>query len=150
MARAPVFSQNKGNWIKFTKPLFRRTFIHCAMVFSFILYYVVSFCLQNAYRKVKNLQICVNKLIRKVSLNLLCHPKFIMSHKVSCLCNQHNYLCLLWFSCQICTPKQIDLICVLSNQERAAFGHACLVSWNHFICERRYVCVCVCVRPWGY
>ena len=38
MARAPVFSHNKGNRIGFTKLLFRRKFIHCAMMLPFILY----------------------------------------------------------------------------------------------------------------
>ena len=38
MARAQVFSHNKGNRIGFMKPLFRRTFIHCAMVLPFILH----------------------------------------------------------------------------------------------------------------
>ena len=38
MARAPVFLHKKGNRVGFTKPLFRRTFIHSTMVFplSFI------------------------------------------------------------------------------------------------------------------
>ena len=38
MARAPVFSHNNSNRVGFTKLLFRRTFIHCAMVLPFILY----------------------------------------------------------------------------------------------------------------
>ena len=38
MARAPVFSHNNGNRVGFTKPLFQRMFIHCAMVLPFILY----------------------------------------------------------------------------------------------------------------
>ena len=38
MARAPVFSQNKGNRVGFTKLLFQRKFVHCAMMFPFILY----------------------------------------------------------------------------------------------------------------
>ena len=37
-AMAPVFLQNKGNCVGFTKPLFRRMFIHCAMALPFILY----------------------------------------------------------------------------------------------------------------
>ena len=45
MARAPVFSHNKGNRIGFMKPLFRRTFIHCAMVLPFILYLSSSYSL---------------------------------------------------------------------------------------------------------
>ena len=54
----------------------------------------------------------VDKVVEKVSINLLCHAKFIMSHKVSHLCNQHNYQCA---SCcyQSCTPKQIDLTSVI-------------------------------------
>ena len=32
------FLHNKGNRVGFTKLLFRRTFIHCAMVLPFILY----------------------------------------------------------------------------------------------------------------
>ena len=37
MARATVFSQNKGNLVGFTKLLFRRMFTHYTMVLSFIL-----------------------------------------------------------------------------------------------------------------
>ena len=66
MARAPVFSHNKGNHVGFTKLLFRRKFIHCAMMHF-------SFHLHIAYRKVRNLRIGVNKLVGKVSINLLCH-----------------------------------------------------------------------------
>ena len=91
MARAPVFSQNKGNRIGFMQFLFQKTFIHSTMVLPFMLYKLVSFCLQITYRKVRNLQIGVNKLVGKVSINLLHHTKFIMSCKVSLLCNQHNY-----------------------------------------------------------
>ena len=45
------------------------------MVFPFILYYLDRFCLQITYRKVRNLQIGVDKLVGKVSINLLCHIK---------------------------------------------------------------------------
>ena len=37
-AMALEFLHNKGNRVGFTKLLFRRTFIHCAMVLPFILY----------------------------------------------------------------------------------------------------------------
>ena len=90
MARAPVFSHNKGNGTRFTKLLFRRFPLHHGASFYPLL---VSFCLQITYRKVRNLRIGVNKLVGKVLINLLCHAKFITSRKVSCLCNQHNYPC---------------------------------------------------------
>ena len=69
MARTPVFSHNKGNHVGFIKLLFLRKFIHCAILLPFIIY------LQTAYRKVRNLQIGVNKLVGKVSINLLNHTK---------------------------------------------------------------------------
>ena len=65
------------------------------------LFLLLGFCLQIAYKNVKNLQIGVNKLVGKVPINLLLHAKLITSHKVSCLCYQHNYR---WFRCQSCTP----------------------------------------------
>ena len=37
-ATALEFLHDKGNHIRFTKLLFRRTFIHCIMVLPFILY----------------------------------------------------------------------------------------------------------------
>ena len=37
---APEFSHNRGNYIRFTKPLFRLRFIHCTMAFLFILHYL--------------------------------------------------------------------------------------------------------------
>ena len=52
---------------------------------------LVSFCLQIAYEKVRNLRIGVDKLIGKVSINLLHLTKFIMSRKVSCFYNHHDY-----------------------------------------------------------
>ena len=52
---------------------------------------LVSFRLHIAYRKVTNSRIGENKIVGKVSINLLRHTKFNTSHKVSCLCNQHNY-----------------------------------------------------------
>ena len=69
MARAPVFSHNKGNRIAFMKPLFRTG----ASFYPLL----VSFCLQIAYRKVRNSRIGVNKLVGKVSIYLSCHAKFI-------------------------------------------------------------------------
>ena len=36
MARALVFSHNKGNRVEFTKLLFQKVFTHCAMVLPFI------------------------------------------------------------------------------------------------------------------
>ena len=53
--------------------------------------HLVSFHFQIFYRKVRNLQIGVNKLVGKVSINLLCHAKIITSSKVSRLRNQHSY-----------------------------------------------------------
>ena len=37
---APEFLHDKGIHVGFMKPLFRWTFIHCTMVFPFILYYL--------------------------------------------------------------------------------------------------------------
>ena len=37
-ATALEFLHNKGNHVRFTKLLFRKTFIHCTMVLPFILY----------------------------------------------------------------------------------------------------------------
>ena len=45
---------------------------------------LISFRLQITYRKVRNLQIGVNKLVGKVSINLLYQAQFIASCKVSC------------------------------------------------------------------
>ena len=44
---------------------------------------LVSFRLHIAYRKVRNLQIGVNKLVGKVSIDSLCHARLITSCKVS-------------------------------------------------------------------
>ena len=77
---APEILHDKGDHIGFSKLLFWWTFIHCIMAFSFILYYLF----QITYRKVRNLQISVDKLVQKVLINLL-------SGKVSHLHNQHNY-----------------------------------------------------------
>ena len=38
MARAPVFSNNQGNCIGFTKMLFQRKFMNIVMILPFILY----------------------------------------------------------------------------------------------------------------
>ena len=38
MARAPVFSHNKRNCVRFMKLLYQRKFIHSAMMLPFILY----------------------------------------------------------------------------------------------------------------
>ena len=43
---------------------------------------LLTFHLQITYRKVRNLQIGVNKLVGKVSINLLHYAKFIKSHKL--------------------------------------------------------------------
>ena len=40
MARAPVFSHKQGNRVGFMKPSFQKTFIHCAVVLPFILYWL--------------------------------------------------------------------------------------------------------------
>ena len=77
MARALVFSHNKGNHVGFTKLLFRRKFIHCTMVLPYPL--SVSFHLQTTYKKVKNLQISAKKLVGKVLINLLHHTKLVTS-----------------------------------------------------------------------
>ena len=70
---------------------------------------LLSFHLQIAHRKVRNLQIDVDKLVGKVLLHLLHH----------CLFNQHNYQCTCYcfchnqqLSCQSCSGKQIDLTSV--------------------------------------
>ena len=72
---------------------------------------LVSFCLQITYRKMRNLQIHVNKLVGKVSINLLYHAKIIASCKVSNLCDQQNCLCIYYSSAVevVRTPKQTDL-----------------------------------------
>ena len=62
------FLHSKGNYIRFTKLLFQRMFICRVTVLPFILYYVVSFCLQTTLR---NMQIGVDKLVGKVLINLL-------------------------------------------------------------------------------
>ena len=49
-------------------------------------------------------------------INLLHHAKVITSSEVSCLCNQHNYRCAFYLSCQSCMPKEIDLTSVLLLQ----------------------------------
>ena len=109
MARFPVFSHNKGNRIKlFYDPKKVYPQRHDASSFYPLL---VSFHFQIAYRKLRNLRIDINKLIGKVSINLLHHTKFITSCKVIHFCNHYNY-CTCWFSCQSCTPKQIDLTSV--------------------------------------
>ena len=72
--------------------LFQIMFIHCSMVLPF----TYSLCLQIAYKKVRNLQIGVDKLVGKVSVSLLCHTKFISQAKSA--------------ACQRYAIKQIDLI----------------------------------------
>ena len=68
MARAPVFFAKKGNRAGFTKPSCQKRYpLRHAASFYLLL---VSFCLQIAYRKVRNLQIGVNKLVGYVSINL--------------------------------------------------------------------------------
>ena len=70
MAMTQVFLHHKGNCIRFTKLLFQRKIIKCAM-YSLL----VNFQLQITYKKVKNLQIGVDKFVEKVSINLLCPAK---------------------------------------------------------------------------
>ena len=86
----------------------------------FILYYVVSFDLQIAYRKVRNLPIGVNKLVGKVPINLLHHAKFIMSHKVS--------PCVI--SLIINAPSKIDLTSVFVVA--LLFYFCCLIVSAHY------------------
>ena len=59
-ATALEFLHNKGNRIRFTKLLFQKTFIHCAIASFYPS--LVSFCLQIAYRKVRNLQKVLRRL----------------------------------------------------------------------------------------
>ena len=75
---------------------------------------LVSFHLQVNYRKVRNLQIGVNKLVEKVSINFYyvtqSHAKSVSLH------NQHNYLCTCWSLLMLlCTPKQIDLTSIFAT-----------------------------------
>ena len=135
------------------KLLFRRKFIHCT---------VVLFSLQIASRKVRNLWIGVNKLVGKVLINLLHHTKFIMSHKVSHLCNQHNYQCTFWLSCWSCTPKQTDLTSGFVTTAALLRQHAIVVlggyywllciQWLHAVCLHVIVNSCMkwlnFKRPW--
>ena len=47
------------------------------MVFSFTVSLLVSFCLQIAYNKMRNLQIGLDKLVGKVLINLSRHTKSV-------------------------------------------------------------------------
>ena len=76
MARALVFSHNKSNHIGFMKLLKNVYQLNHGAFFYPLL---VTFHLQITYRKVKNLQIGVNKLVGKISINLLRHVKCITS-----------------------------------------------------------------------
>ena len=69
MARAPVFSHNKGNRVRFMKLVRKKVYPlrHGASFYPFLF--------SNHLQKVRNLQIGVNKLVRKVSINLLHHAK---------------------------------------------------------------------------
>ena len=75
MARAPVFSYNKVIYktavLKKVHPQH-----HDASFYPLL----VSFRLQITHRKVRNLQIGVNKLLGKVSISLLRHSKFSQLH----------------------------------------------------------------------
>ena len=76
MAKATVFSQTKVSFMKTVVPkkaVYPQR--HDASFYPLL----VSFRLQIAYRKVRNLRIGVNKLAGKMSINLLRHAKFITS-----------------------------------------------------------------------
>ena len=61
MTRAPVVSHNKGNRIRFTKLVPKNVYPlrHGASFYHLL----VSFLLQITYRKVRNLQISINKFV---------------------------------------------------------------------------------------
>ena len=83
------FLHSKGNHVGFMKLVPKNSYalLHGRSFYLLL----ISFRLQITHRMVRNLQIGVDEVVRKVLINLLHHVKFIMSHKVSHLCNQHNY-----------------------------------------------------------
>ena len=66
---------DKGNHIVFIKLLLK--WMNVYPLYHAVSFYtlLLSFHLQIAYRKVRNLQICVDKLVGKASINLLSHTK---------------------------------------------------------------------------
>ena len=67
IAMVPVFSHNKGRIYETVVPKNVYPLHHGASFYPLL----VSFCLQIACRKVRNLRIGVNKLLGKVLINLL-------------------------------------------------------------------------------
>ena len=65
---APEFLHNKGNYVRFYKTV---VLMNVYPLYHGVSFYplLFSFCLQ--IRKVRNLQIGIDKLARKISLNLL-------------------------------------------------------------------------------
>ena len=66
-----------------------------------------------------------NELVGKVMINLLRHAKFITSHKISCLCNQHNY----HVTALSCLPKQIDLTSAFVTTAVLSCQHVIVSTW---------------------
>ena len=75
---------------------------------------LVSFHLQITYRKVRNLQIGVNKLLGKVSINLLHHVKFITSAQCrQADVNQHLHntnVIIIWCLHKVCQENNTKII----------------------------------------
>ena len=79
-------------------------FIHYTMVLPYILYQL-AFIFKSLTERWETCEQVLISLQKGVN-------KFITSHKVSHLCNQHNYQCTFQLSCQSCTRKQIHLASV--------------------------------------
>ena len=77
MARVPVFSHHKGNYVRFMKPLFGKMFIHCDMVLPFILYYLRSFVFKSLTEQV-NVNCCLHNGYKQVDVNRHLHSTDII------------------------------------------------------------------------
>ena len=80
---APEFLYSNGNHVRFTKLLFQECLFTAP--WWFLLSFIVSFCLQ--IRKIRNLQIGIDKHVGKVSINLLYHSKYISHCVISIIIN---------------------------------------------------------------
>ena len=135
---APESLHSKGNDVGFMKQLFQRTFIHCTMVLPFLLLsLLLSFHLQIALRKVRNLQIKFDIVEEKVLINYM-SCKFITTQVVCAISKIINtpavaYTCYCYKSC---TPKQIDLTNI--------FVTTAVLLCKHFIANKHmYVNQCL-------
>ena len=85
------------------------------MPFFFLLSLLVSFHLQIAYRKVRNLQISVNKLVQKVSI-IFYITQSLLHHENSSTCVISIIIDVPTVAYAMvsrsCIPKQIDLTSV--------------------------------------